>query len=83
MSESSVKRAISRARRDGDFETVEELQDMMKQVIGEEPPITETPQQTGQIQVKAGERTATIKQTGQQLVFRNNQWIDINTGQPI
>lgn len=75
IAERTAKRAREAARKRGDMETVNDIDNLLEFSLSEE--------QQGPIQVEQGERTATNPQTGQKLVFRNNQWIDINTGNPI
>lgn len=78
LATNSAKRAIIRAERRGDKDTADEIRQMMSQVLPEAEQQPSTVEQTA-----PAEQTATNPKTGQKIVFRNGQWLDMATGQPI
>lgn len=88
MAERKITKAISIAKKKGDTETVQELQDLMKFTLSPsagtpQPTPVPTPVQMQPVEVKKGEQTATNPKTGEKLVYRNGQWLNINTGVPV
>ena len=86
MAQRKVNKAIMIAKKKGDEETVSELKDLMNFTLSPaetKPPPPPTVEKANPIQVQTGEQTATNPQTGEKIVFRNGQWLNINTGAPI
>lgn len=82
-----ANRGLVTAKRRGDTETVNEINNWLNatDLYGENTSQNqgETTQQQQPIQINQGERTATNPRTGQKAVFRNGQWLDVNSGQPL
>jgi hypothetical protein len=74
VANNSAKRAIRRARARGDMETVDEIEALMNESLA--PPSETPPAETRQV-------TATNPKTGQKIVFKNGQWFDFKTNQPV
>jgi hypothetical protein len=73
VANNSAKRAIRRARARNDMETVDEIEALMNESI---VPPSESARTESRV-------TATNPKTGQKIVFKNGQWFDFKTNQPV
>lgn len=85
IAERNARRAMKAAEERGDMETVEDIKSLLEFSLdpGEQPRQLPQVEQQQAIEVNPGEQTATNPKTGEKLVYRNGQWLNINTGLPV